>query len=232
MMISTDDELRLLRAIEHANETRRYKKREPAPLYEVLMIMLDCGMRPSEVVGMRREHVHSSEPVYLNPKGKTRYARRRVPLSERALAILRPRMQSDTREGWVFPSVSAKSGHIELGALQRKFRAMTRALNIPDQLKLYCARHTFATVAMSETKDPALVRETMGHSDLKTTMGLHASRRSSDQSHHRSKERKQTDPMMVETGSRASDLIPEQPHNSHSNSHSGFSRMEAGAVTY
>jgi integrase len=43
-------------------------------------------------------------------------------------------------------------------------------LRIPDQLKLYCARHTFGTVAMAETKDPGLVRETMGHSDLKTTM--------------------------------------------------------------
>ncbi|HEY2360336.1 MAG TPA: hypothetical protein VGK36_04430 [Candidatus Angelobacter sp.] len=30
--------------------------------------------------------------------------------------------------------------------------------------------HTFGTVAMAETKDPALVRDTMGHEDLKTTM--------------------------------------------------------------
>ena len=74
------------------------------------------------------------------------------------------------REGWFFPSARASSGHIELGALQRKFRTIARALGIPDQMKLYCARHTLGTVTMAEAKDPFLVRETMGHSDLKTPM--------------------------------------------------------------
>jgi integrase len=53
-MISIDDELRLLKAIEHADDTRRYQKCEPAPLREVFTILLDCGMRPNEVVTMRR----------------------------------------------------------------------------------------------------------------------------------------------------------------------------------
>jgi integrase len=44
-------------------------------------------------------------------------------------------------------------------------------LGIPDALKLYCARHTFGTVAMAETRDPGLVREVMGHESLTTTMG-------------------------------------------------------------
>ena len=119
---------------------------------------------------MRHEQVNVAGAVYFNPKGKMKYARRRIPLSERVLSILRARMQSDQSEGWLFPSARANSGHIELGALQRKFRSIARALTIPDQMKLYCARHTFGTVTMAETKDPSLVRETMGHSDLKTTM--------------------------------------------------------------
>jgi integrase len=170
VMISINDELRLLKAIEHADDTRRYRKCQPAPLREVFTIMLDCGMRPIEVVTMRWEQVNPVAAVYFNPKGKTKYARRRIPLSERVLSILRIRMQTDQREGWLFPSSRSSSGHVELGALQRKFRAIARALGIPDQLKLYCARHTFGTVTMAEAKDPSLVRETMGHSDLKTTM--------------------------------------------------------------
>lgn len=55
--------------------------------------------------------------------------------------------------------------------MQRKFRAIARGLGISDTLKLYCTRHTFGTVAMAETRDPALVRDTMGHEDLKATMG-------------------------------------------------------------
>jgi integrase len=168
--VSPQDELRLLKTIEHSDEHRRYKKMEPAPLRDVFTIMLDTGMRPSEVLRMRRELLHLDENYYFNPKGKTRKSRRRVSLSERVISILRARTQGEQTEGWLFPSRKAKSGHFELGALQRKFRTIARSLNIPDDLKLYCARHTFGTVAMEESKDPSLVRDMMGHEDLKTTM--------------------------------------------------------------
>jgi integrase len=45
------------------------------------------------------------------------------------------------------------------------------SLGIPDSLKLYCARHTFGTVAMAETRNPGLVKDVMGHESLDTTMG-------------------------------------------------------------
>ena len=51
------------------------------------------------------------------------------------------------------------------------FRSVTGKLEIPDARKLYCARHTFGTVAMAETKTPGLVKEVMGHESLTTTMG-------------------------------------------------------------
>ena len=169
-MVSIQDELRLLKAIEHNDGHRRYKKFEPAPLFDVFTVMLDTGMRPSEVLRMRQELVHLDKFYYFNPKGKTRKSRRRVSLSNRMIPILRARMQGNQTEGWLFPSRKSKSGHFELGALQRKFRAIAQSLNIADDLKLYCARHTFGTVVMAESKDPSLVRDTMGHEDLKTTM--------------------------------------------------------------
>jgi hypothetical protein len=45
----------------------------------------------------------------------------------------------------------SRSGHIELSGLEHMFRKVARKLGIPDSLKLYCARHTFGTVAMAET---------------------------------------------------------------------------------
>jgi integrase len=110
---------------------------------------------------------------YFNPNGKTRKARRIVPLSERVIALLRTiqQEQSGQTEGWVFPSKRSKSGHIELSGLENRFREIARKLGIPDALKLYCARHTFGTVAMAETRDPGLVKEVMGHESLTTTMG-------------------------------------------------------------
>ena len=80
-------------------------------------------------------------------------------------------IQLGQREGWVFPSKKSRSGHIGLSGLEHAFRNVARKLGIPDALKLYCAWHTFGTVAMAETKNPGLVKEVMGHESLTTTMG-------------------------------------------------------------
>ena len=145
----------------------------PRPLNDVLTVMLDSDLRNGEVIRMRFEYINWESAFYFNPKGKTRKARRQVPLSERAIALLRniQHEQSGRKEGWVFPSKKSASGHIGLSGIEHMFRKIARKLGIPDALKLYCARHTFGTVAMAETRNPGLVKEVMGHESLNTTMG-------------------------------------------------------------
>jgi integrase len=159
-MVTLDDERQLLASC-------------PRPLKDVLIIMLDSGLRNGEVIRMRLEHINWESAFYFNPKGKTRKARRFVPLSERVIALLRNIQleQLGQREGWVFPSKKSTSGHIGLSGIENMFRKVARKLGIPDALKLYCARHTFGTVAMAETRNPGLVKEVMGHESLETTMG-------------------------------------------------------------
>lgn len=169
-MVSIEDESRLMKAIDHAASIRRYKKRPASPLNDVLVLMLDSGMRDGEVVRMEIQNIHPDEGYYFNPRGKTKRARRRVPLSKRTLVRLQER-RGERREGWVFPSRKSKSGHIELRGLQKQFRIIADALNIPRELKLYCSRHTFGTVTMDETRNPYAVMQAMGHEDLDTTMG-------------------------------------------------------------
>jgi integrase len=159
-MVTVEDEKRLLASCKR-------------PLQDVLTIMLDSGLRNGEVIRMRWETINWESAYYFNPRGKTRRARRLVPLSERVIALLRniQDQQSRRREGWVFPSRKSRSGHIGLSGLEHAFRSIARKLEISDALKLYCARHTFGTVAMAETKNPGLVKEVMGHESLTTTMG-------------------------------------------------------------
>jgi integrase len=134
--------------------------------------MLDSGLRDGEAVRMRLEYINWESAFYFNREGKTRKARRPVPLSERVIALLRNIQQEQLgqREGWVFPSNKSASGHIELSGIEHMFRKIARKLGIPNSLKLYCARHTFGTVAMAETKNPGLVKDVMGHESLTTTM--------------------------------------------------------------
>ncbi len=169
LMVRDEDETLLLGGIRTAVAGRRYQKLSPSPLEDVFTTMLDAGLRDGEVVRMRIENIHWTQAFYFNPKGKTKRARRIVPLSERVLALLRVRC-GELREGWVFPSKKAPSGHVELRGLQKLFRKVADSLGLPNDLKLYCSRHKFGTVAMAETRDPALVKESMGHEDLKTTL--------------------------------------------------------------
>ena len=59
------------------------------PLRDVLIVMRDMGLRPDEVFRMRWEHVHWEKRLYFNPHGKSRKARRRIPLSQRAIEALK-----------------------------------------------------------------------------------------------------------------------------------------------
>ena len=145
----------------------------PQPLADVLVIILDCGMRPEEVMRMRWENVMWDRSVVLVPSGKTLKAKRYVPLSKRMRSILLSRVGN--HPVWVFPSKRAFGGHIT--TVNKGWRQTVVAANVdarvrnipavPDGLALYCARHTFATDMLSEGQSVGHIKEFMGHEDVK-----------------------------------------------------------------
>ena len=52
-MVSPQDELRLLKTIEHSDEHGRYKKTEPAPLRDVFTVMLDTANAHEKLTPLR-----------------------------------------------------------------------------------------------------------------------------------------------------------------------------------
>jgi integrase len=137
------------------------------PMRDVLILIQDTGMRPEEVFRIRIENINWSERLIFNPNGKTKAARRYVPISERMLDLLMVRC-SDKREGWLFSSRRAKSGH--LTTVAKHFRDARSEAGLPANLVLYCARHTFGTTAYGATGNLAMVMNVMGHSDVRTAM--------------------------------------------------------------
>lgn len=174
------------------------------PLKDVLLIMLDTGMRPQEVFSMRWEHVNWAAGAIFIPFGKTRNARRYVPMSQRVRAALEERLLFRARppqashglpptpvlreatgglNGWVFPARS-KRGH--LTTVGRQWRSAREAADLPESVVLYSARHTFATHALAATGNLAAVMRAMGHSSAQTAMiyqhpGIEAIRRAVDE---------------------------------------------------
>jgi integrase len=148
----------------------------PQPLADVLVIMMDCGMRPEEVKRMRKENIFWDRSVVLVPYGKSFKSKRYVPLSDRMRERLRLRMSGDSP--WVFPSKRAKGGH--LTTIAKQWYATVDTINlkaaemnqppISSELTIYCARHTFATDMLGEGMNVVEVKELMGHESLSTTM--------------------------------------------------------------
>jgi integrase len=166
-------------------------------LRDVITIMLDCGMRPEEVGRMEWEHVRWNENTVLVPHGKSFSARRFVGLTERMRETLSLRGElaakaaaSQDTEGmaspprnskYVFPSKGGKSGrsskcgHHLSSSFDKAFTTAVKRANkrsqaqLPDDIVLYSARHTFATNFLRAGGDIGQLCRLMGHSDIRTT---------------------------------------------------------------
>jgi len=75
-----------------ADEERKYLLASTQPLRDIATLMLETRMRPEEVYRIKRDDIRLAEGYLLIPFGKTKSARRKIALSERASAILTKRV--------------------------------------------------------------------------------------------------------------------------------------------
>jgi integrase len=138
----------------------------PQPLRDVAIIVLDSGMRPSEVFQMCWEDLTWDPGTIFVPRGKTKRSRRYLPMSDRVIEALQARRNGQT-EGWVFPSDS-ECGHTITVA--KAFANVRDDLGLSKEIVLYSGRHSFATKVMGATGDLSLVMRVLGHSNAQTAM--------------------------------------------------------------
>jgi integrase len=135
---------------------------------DVVVLMRDTGMRNErELYHTRIEHIDWMNKFIFVPNSKTPSGRRRVPISDRVLALLGSRC-AGRNEGWVFPSKRSRSGH--LTTVGKLFRQARDKAGLPKDLVLYCGRHDYGTRVLRETGNLAAVMKTMGHKDVRTAM--------------------------------------------------------------
>ena len=74
------------------DEQSRYLAVATPMLRDIATLMLETGMRPEEVYRIQPENVSLAGGFLFNPFGKTKAARRRVPLTATARNVLKRRM--------------------------------------------------------------------------------------------------------------------------------------------
>lgn len=156
---------------------------------------LHLGLRRGELLGLRWNDIDMTEhklyvrqaanflhgaPVLSAPK--TASSVRDVPIPPLLMARLHAhrarqlehRLQCGT--SWtdldlVFPGPGGLV--MEPSVLHRVFKRVLRSAGLPSELTLHGLRHAFASFMAAAKADPKTAMETMGHSELRTTLGIY-----------------------------------------------------------
>ena len=135
------------------------------PLHDIAAIILETGMRPEEVYGMRFNDIRLKEGFFFNSEGKTPSARRRVPLTRRAQQIIIKRLEEAEGE-YLFPGRVAGQPIVKVNAAHT---ATIGRAKLP-RFRLYDFRHTFATRFVEAGGDLVTLAQILGHADLRMVM--------------------------------------------------------------
>ncbi len=162
-------------------EERLYLSAASQPLRDYVVLLIETGVRPNELtrLGVRDVHLDVEKPYLVINDGKTKAARRSIPLSIRAAEVLTNRL-AQAEGKYVFPggrggddpnSPAVKFNNAHYGTLQRsKIDAVNRS-GTEGSCTLYSFRHTFATRFLERRPGDLLtLAALLGHSSLRMVM--------------------------------------------------------------
>jgi integrase len=135
----------------------------------LLPFLIDTGLRIGETLALTWTHI-GLEPkqgaslgwVYVE-KGKTKYAKRYVPLTVRARDILE-KLKKESKSAFVFPA--AGGGQLSRHWASEQFRSLRDAMELPDDCVTHSTRHTFCTRLGESGCDAFTIMRLAGHSSI------------------------------------------------------------------
>jgi len=133
----------------------------------LLMLVYSSGLRVSEVVALKREHIDLSRKVIYVRLGKGRKDRSTL-LSEKAAHFLEEYFAFYGIEKWLFPG-QPSSRHLSIRSAQYIFDKALRHTGIPKKISIHSLRHTFATHLLESGTDIRYIQTLLGHANLRTT---------------------------------------------------------------
>jgi len=154
------EEPRDFRVLTYAEE-KKYLMGCPQPLRDFATIMIETGLRPTEVRNLTVKDVFlENDGGLFVRKSKTKAGRRLIPyLSQRATDILKPRIKN-AENGFLF---MGGRGFVD----NAHYKALDRS-GVP-KFRIYDLRHTYATRQVECGTDIATLQELLGHSKIEMT---------------------------------------------------------------
>ena len=153
-------------------ETDKYLSACPQPWRDCATLMVDEGFRPSEVFALQWPQILmvDGEGLIKIVEGKSKAARRTLPMTPRVYKLLKARHESAGKptEGWVFPSGS-NTGHFNGDSAKVQHKKALDDSGV-EAFPPYVLRHTALTrIAESCNEDAFVVMKIGGHSSITIT---------------------------------------------------------------
>ena len=132
------------------------------------------GLRVSEVVKLRPEHIDSPRMMIRVEQAKGRKDRYTV-LSKTGLELLRDYWRQYHPSQWLFPGRN-KNNYMSVSTAQQIYKRAKMKAGVTKGKGIHTLRHCFATHLLDQGVDLVTIKRWLGHTALKTTCRyLHAS---------------------------------------------------------
>lgn len=134
----------------------------------LMMTAYSAGLRVSELVRLKPQHIHSQRMLIRVEQGKGRKDRYTL-LSQRLLGELRNYWRQYHPAPWLFAS-EVPGKHLPRETAERAFYTMKKRAGIVSGHGIHTLRHSFATHLLEAGVDLRTVQILLGHSSLNTTL--------------------------------------------------------------
>ncbi|HEV2383370.1 MAG TPA: site-specific integrase [Terriglobia bacterium] len=169
-------------------EWARYLANARQPLKDVAILMRERGLRPQDACSLKCGQCDfERQTVELWPKpqpmiarrvssvataGKTENSSRQLDVSPRMSEVLSARVSAAKEIGteFLFPMRNRRRRYqldrpLRPGSLDKPHQKALKAAGIPDRVRLYDLRHTFATMATRQGMPLGVLQDMLGHAD-------------------------------------------------------------------
>jgi integrase len=138
----------------------KFATKEKGLIGKLVPFLVDTGLRRREVVELTWDNVNFAERYIHVAKGKTKSARRKIPMTQRVETILKSLPKCDER-------VFTRNGRrISIDWISHAFLHARKRLGLPDDAVLHSTRHTFCTRLGERGASAFDIQRLAGHSSI------------------------------------------------------------------
>ncbi|MEX2535805.1 MAG: tyrosine-type recombinase/integrase [Trueperaceae bacterium] len=176
-----------MQALSEEEATRFLKTAKSDRLYPLFALMLGTGLRPGEALALMWKDIDpmtgslTVQRALESVRGKTSFKAPKTPRSRRNIKLsgnlvkllLDHKVQQELERELVFPSADATPLNGR-NVVNRHFKPLLKAANLPESVRLYDLRHTHATLLLKAGVHPKIVSERLGHSSIALTLDTYS----------------------------------------------------------